>query len=62
MKNYCEQIKPHWDLELAAAARAESDGDPHLAFRHFSIAFMVMVLILLVRPQGLFGQRIRGED
>ena len=27
-----------------------------------SIAFMVMVLILLVRPQGLFGQRIRGED
>ena len=34
MKNYCERIKPHWDLELAAAARAESDGDPHLAFRH----------------------------
>lgn len=27
-----------------------------------SIAFMVMVLILLVRPQGLFGQRMRGED
>lgn len=27
-----------------------------------SIAFMVMVLILLLRPQGLFGQRIRGED
>lgn len=27
-----------------------------------SIAFMAMVLILLVRPQGLFGQRMRGED
>ena len=27
-----------------------------------SIAFTVMVLILLVRPQGLFGQRMRGED
>lgn len=27
-----------------------------------SIAFMMMVLILLVRPQGLFGQRMRGED
>lgn len=27
-----------------------------------SIAFMMMVLILLVRPQGLFGQRMRGQD
>ena len=27
-----------------------------------SIAFMVMVAILLLRPQGLFGQRMRGED
>lgn len=27
-----------------------------------SVAFMVMVGILLVRPQGLFGQRMRGED
>jgi branched-chain amino acid transport system permease protein len=27
-----------------------------------SIAFMMMVLILLLRPQGLFGQRMRGED
>lgn len=27
-----------------------------------SIAFMVMVAILLVRPQGLFGLRMRGED
>jgi branched-chain amino acid transport system permease protein len=27
-----------------------------------SIAFMMMVAILLVRPQGLFGQRMRGED
>jgi len=27
-----------------------------------SIAFMVMVAILLVRPQGLFGVRMRGED
>jgi branched-chain amino acid transport system permease protein len=27
-----------------------------------SIAFMMMVLILLLRPHGLFGQRMRGED
>lgn len=27
-----------------------------------SIAFLVMVAILLVRPQGLFGVRMRGED
>jgi branched-chain amino acid transport system permease protein len=27
-----------------------------------SIAFAIMVLILLVRPRGLFGQRVRGED
>lgn len=26
-----------------------------------SIAFMTMVVILLVRPQGLFGVRVRGE-
>ena len=27
-----------------------------------SVAFAVMVLILLVRPRGLFGVRVRGED
>jgi branched-subunit amino acid ABC-type transport system permease component len=27
-----------------------------------SIAFMVMVGILLFRPQGLWGQRVRGEE
>jgi branched-chain amino acid transport system permease protein len=27
-----------------------------------SIAFAVMVLILLVRPSGLFGVRVRGEE
>lgn len=27
-----------------------------------SIAFMAMVVILLLRPQGLFGVRVRGED
>jgi branched-subunit amino acid ABC-type transport system permease component len=27
-----------------------------------SIAFAIMVLILLVRPRGLFGRRVRGED
>jgi len=27
-----------------------------------SVAFMVMVVILLARPQGLFGVRVRGED
>ena len=27
-----------------------------------SIAFIVMVAILLARPQGLFGTRVRGED
>jgi hypothetical protein len=41
MKNYCERIKPHWDLELAAAARAESDGDPHLAFGHLERAHIL---------------------
>jgi branched-chain amino acid transport system permease protein len=27
-----------------------------------SVAFVVMVIILLVRPHGLFGVRMRGED
>ena len=27
-----------------------------------SVAFMAIVLVLLVRPQGLFGVRVRGED
>jgi branched-chain amino acid transport system permease protein len=27
-----------------------------------SIAFLVMVAILLVRPQGLFGVRTRGDE
>jgi branched-chain amino acid transport system permease protein len=27
-----------------------------------SVAFMMIVLVLLVRPQGLFGVRVRGED
>ena len=27
-----------------------------------SIAFLVMIGILLLRPQGLFGVRMRGED
>jgi branched-chain amino acid transport system permease protein len=27
-----------------------------------SIAFMVMVGILLFRPQGIWGQRVRGEE
>jgi branched-chain amino acid transport system permease protein len=27
-----------------------------------SIAFAMMVLILLVRPSGLFGVRVRGEE
>ena len=27
-----------------------------------SVAFVVMVLILLARPQGIFGVRVRGED
>jgi branched-chain amino acid transport system permease protein len=27
-----------------------------------SIAFLAMVVILLVRPQGIFGVRMRGED
>lgn len=27
-----------------------------------SVAFVVMILILLVRPRGLFGVRVRGED
>jgi len=27
-----------------------------------SVAFMVIVLVLLLRPQGLFGVRVRGED
>ena len=27
-----------------------------------AIAFMVMVGILLFRPQGLWGQRVRGEE
>jgi branched-chain amino acid transport system permease protein len=26
-----------------------------------SIAFAIMVLILLARPRGLFGMRVRGE-
>jgi branched-chain amino acid transport system permease protein len=27
-----------------------------------SVAFMIIVLVLLARPQGLFGVRVRGED
>ena len=27
-----------------------------------SIAFVVMIAILLARPQGMFGTRLRGED
>jgi branched-chain amino acid transport system permease protein len=27
-----------------------------------SVAFAVMVLILLFKPRGLFGVRVRGED
>src|SRR5687767_6796168 len=27
-----------------------------------SVAFMVIVLVLLARPQGIFGVRVRGED
>lgn len=27
-----------------------------------SVAFMTIVLVLLARPQGLFGVRVRGED
>jgi len=27
-----------------------------------SVAFMVIVLVLIARPQGLFGVRMRGED
>jgi hypothetical protein len=38
MKSYYKRIKPHWDLEVVTAARAESSGDPHLAFRHLERA------------------------
>ena len=41
MKSYYDQIKPHWDREVAAAARAESNGDPHLAFRHLERAHIL---------------------
>ena len=41
MKGYYKRIKPHWDLEVAAAARAESDGDSHLAFRHLERAHIL---------------------
>jgi hypothetical protein len=41
MTSYCERIKPHWDLEVAAAARAESSADPHLAFGHLERAHIL---------------------
>lgn len=41
MKSYFDRIKPHWDLEVAAAARAESDGDPQLAFRRLERAHIL---------------------
>jgi hypothetical protein len=41
MKNYFERIKPYWDLELTAAAQAESSGDPHLAFAHLERAHIL---------------------
>ena len=41
MKNYYERIKPYWDLEVAAASRAESNGNPHLAFAHLERAHIL---------------------
>lgn len=41
MKSYIERIKPHWDLEVSAAARAEASGDPNLAFRHLERAHIL---------------------
>jgi hypothetical protein len=41
MKSYYERIKPHWDFEVAAATRAESNGDPHLAFKHLERAHIL---------------------
>ena len=41
MKSYYERIKPHWELEVAAATRAESNGDPYLAFRHLERAHIL---------------------
>ena len=41
MKSYDGRIKPHWDLEVAAATRAESNGDPHLAFKHLERAHIL---------------------
>lgn len=41
MKGYYERIKPHWDLEVAAATRAESNGDPHLAFGNLDRAHIL---------------------
>jgi hypothetical protein len=41
MKSYYDRIKPHWDREVASAARAEFDGDPHLAFRHLERAHIL---------------------
>jgi hypothetical protein len=41
MKSYYNRIKPHWDLEVASAARAESDGDPQLAFRYLERAHIL---------------------
>ena len=41
MTSYYDRIKPHWDFEVTAAARAESDGDPRLAFRHLERAHIL---------------------
>jgi len=41
MKSYYNRIKPHWDFEVASAARAQSDGDPHLAFLHLERAHIL---------------------
>ena len=41
MKSYYDRIKPYWDIEVAAATRAESNGDPHLAFRHLERAHIL---------------------
>ncbi len=41
MKSYYERIKPHWELEVAAATRAESNADPHLAFGHLERAHIL---------------------
>ena len=41
MKSHYARIKPHWDLEVAAATRAESNADPHLAFGHLERAHIL---------------------